>query len=397
MHNSGDRPERPLKILFVNASSGLAGAERSLLETAVPLKARGVTPVVALPGDGALAAELRDHGIETRFLNLGVMASRQELRSPLLLLRLLQQPVAAIRLAIIIRKERIDIVHSNTSAVAAGALGAFLARRPHVWHIREMLPEHGLLGAVMRWLIGHFSDRVICISVAVRYRFLKGSSRHARKAVIIANGIDVDAFASMASRADARPESELRIGMNSRVNPWKGQDTFVEAASIVRRRFPNSRFWIAGGCLSAYEPLKRRIAARAEDLGLDGHLTWAGQLPYEALARLLATYDVLVLPSSEPEPFGRVMLEAMACGKPVVATAHGGPLDVVVDGVTGLLVPPDNPPAMAAAVETLLSSEEMRRRMGTAGAERVREHFSLEREVDRLMSLYRDVGGKRLR
>jgi len=130
-----------------------------------------------------------------------------------------------------------------------------------------------------------------------------------------------------------------------------------------------------------YEPLRQRIASRAENLGLDGSLVWTGQLSYKALAQLLATYDVFVLPSSHPEPLGIVMLEAMACGKPVVATRQGGPLDVVVDGVTGLLVPPNDPPAMAAAIESLLSSEERRREMGGAGAVRVREEFTIEKHV----------------
>ncbi len=391
MQNLDTQREYSTKVLFVNAWHGLAGAERCLLEAATALKARGVTPIVALPARGALAAELRRLGIRARFLNLGVMGNRQELRSPMLLLRLFQQPIAAVRLAALIREERIDIVHSNSSAVAAGALGSFLARRPHVWHIREMLPERGAVGRIMRWLISRFSHRVICVSTAVRERLLLGSAGHASKVVVIPDGIDVDAFLSLAGGANGHPQSELRIGMNSRINPWKGQSTFVEAASLVRRRFPNTRFWVAGGCLEVYEPLRQRIASRAENLGLDGSLVWTGHLLYQALAQLLATYDVFVLPSSQPEPLGIVMLEAMACGKPVVATRQGGPLDVVVDGVTGLLVPPNDPQAMAAAIEGLLSSEERRREMGSAGAVRVREEFTIEKHVARLMAIYQEL------
>jgi glycosyltransferase involved in cell wall biosynthesis len=323
-----------------------------------------------------------------------VLRNRGELRSPALILRLFQQPVAALCVARLVRREKIDIVHSNSSAVIAGALGAFLARRPHVWHVREMLPESAPVSSIMRWLVCHLSHRVICISRAVAARLLNDFSKQAPKVVIIPDGIDVDAFLALTARANGKPKQEYRIGINSRITPRKGHDTFVEAASLVHRHVPNSRFFVAGGCLDVYEPFRRQVAARADDLGLNGNLVWAGQLPYVALARLLATYDVLVLPSSEPEGLGFVLLEAMACGKPVVATAHGGPLDVVIDGVTGLLVPPDDPPAMAAAIERLLSSAEMRREMGTAGKSRLQEHFTLDKEVDRLMTVYGEIGGR---
>ncbi len=382
-----------MNVLFIGSGGRLAGAERCLLEAASALAQGQVQPLVVVPDAGRLSVELAARGLDVRIMELGVVRSRTELRSPMLLLRLLQQLPAVLQLAWLIRCERIDLVHSNSSAVFAGAVAALLTRRPHVWHVREMLPPRGALPALLRWLIPRLSHRVVCISMAVKDQFGNGSPEQQQKLRLVADGIDVDKFLEMAQAREPRPDGPPRVGMNSRINPWKGQRTFVETAARVRQWFPDTHFFVVGECLEVYRPLRDEIVALSERLGLDGHLTLTGYLPYDQVARLLARYDVFVLPSSAPEPLGIVMLEAMACGKPVVATNQGGPLDVVQHGVTGLLVPPDDPAALAAAITTLLKSEETRRAMGRAGAARVQALFTIQRHVAQLLEVYREVMG----
>ena len=382
-----------MNVLFVSSGGRLAGAERCLLEATSALARGRVRPLVVVPDAGRLSVELAARGIDVRIMELGVARSRTELRSPMLLLRLLQQLPAVLQLAFLIRRERIHLVHSNSSAVFAGAVAALLTRRPHVWHVREMLLPKGALSAFLRWLIPRLSHRVVCISMAVKDQFGNCSPEQQQKLRLVADGIDVDKFLRMAQAREPGSDGPPRVGMNSRINPWKGQRTFVGAAARVRTLFPETRFFIVGECLDVYRPLRDEIVELSERLGLDGHLTLTGYLPYDQVARLLASYDVFVLPSSAPEPLGIVMLEAMACGKPVVATNQGGPLDVVQHGVTGLLVPPDDPAALAEAIATLLSSEDTRRAMGRAGAARVRALFTLDRHVAQLLDVYREVMG----
>jgi glycosyltransferase involved in cell wall biosynthesis len=387
-----DRAQANLTVLFVSSGGLLAGAERCLLETATVLARGPVRPIVVVPYAGKLSAELASRNLDVRVMELGVFRSRTELRSPMVLLRLLQLVPACVRLARLIRRERVDVVHSNTSAVFAGAFAALITRRPHIWHVREILPRRGPAWRLVHWLIPRLSSRVVCVSSAVMDQFDHAPPDQHQRLRLVADGIPVDDFVAAAGELHRSPSP--RVGMHSRINPWKGHETFVEAAARVRQKFPDTQFFIVGECLNAYRPLRDRLVATVQRLGLDRHMTLTGYLPYHQVARLLASYDVFVLPSSSPEPLGIVLLEAMAFGKPVVATNQGGPLDVVEPGVTGLLVPPDDPSAMADALIALLESAETRRAMGRAGAARVRDLFTIERHVAQLLDVYCEATGR---
>jgi len=135
--------------------------------------------------------------------------------------------------------------------------------------------------------------------------------------------------------------------------------------------------------------LKERVQA----LGIEDRVTFTGELSDPRSA--YAAFDVFVLPSGQPEPFGGVVMEAMAMGLPVVATAIGGSVDQVAEGETGFLVPPADPLAMADRIERLLRDPDLRGRMSQAGPRRIRECFSLDRMVSRLESLYTELTATR--
>lgn len=175
------------------------------------------------------------------------------------------------------------------------------------------------------------------------------------------------------------PQSPL-VGVVARFEPVKGVEYFVQAAALLGDRESAARFVAAG-----WGSQESRLREKAFALGLAGRLSFVGRLP--SVVPLLAALDVLVVPSLS-EAFGLVALEAMALGIPVVASDVGGLAEIVVPGITGLLVPPADPAALADAVESLLDDTGRARKMGAAGLARAESEFSVGRMIDESLSLY---------
>jgi glycosyltransferase involved in cell wall biosynthesis len=207
------------------------------------------------------------------------------------------------------------------------------------------------------------------------------------RAVTVHEGIDV-------ARAEAAPPADLHgefwlprhapiVGNVAALVPHKGQKHLIEAAALVVQKVPDARFIIAGeGELHA--ALERQI----KEHHLEKHVVLAGFRP--DVLSVHKAFDIFVM-SSVTEGLGTSLLDAMACGKPIIATTAGGIPEVVRDGETGLLVPPRDAAALADAIVTLLTDERTRRAMAEAGLERVRERFSVERMVQETLRLYQRV------
>ena len=174
--------------------------------------------------------------------------------------------------------------------------------------------------------------------------------------------------------------------MVGRISPWKGQDIFIRAAALVRQTRPDVRFEIVGSVLFGEEAYESQIHQLVETLGLQDTVLFLGFR--NDIPELIAAADILVHASTTPEPFGQVVVQAMAAGKPVVATRGGGVLETVVEHQTGLLVPMGDAPAMAAAILTILANPVQAAAMGRSGRRRFLEHFTIEQTVIAIQNLY---------
>lgn len=371
-------------ILYVSSSGDLmGGAERCLVDLATGIEQYGWRPLVVVPFHGALADTLVTAGVPVQVSELGVFRSRREMRSPTLLIRLASMIPAIVRLAALIRRARVTIVHSNTSVVLAGAVAARLTGRPHIWHVREILS--GPTWRFLRRIILTLSDRVVCISAAVADNVAPLGSPERARVVVIPDGIDLRHFSPATSPVHA---DKCRVGMVARITPWKGHDVFLQAACIVAQRIPNAEFFLVGGHLPAYETLFARLFALRSELGLDHRVRFIDHVDRHAARDFLASLAVVVVPSTLPEPGGLVALEAMALGRPVVATRHGGPLDFITDGVNGRLVTPNDAPALADAIIALLQDAATRQALGVAARQTIEREYDLPRQMERLTMLY---------
>jgi glycosyltransferase involved in cell wall biosynthesis len=216
-----------------------------------------------------------------------------------------------------------------------------------------------------------------------------------RHYAVIPNAVDLGDFAGPVDRAAVRASLGVPTGaplllMAGRISPWKGQHVFVEALARVRRTYPDVCGVIVGLAEEADGPgYAGRVQAQAEALGLAQHLHMAG---YRGdMPQVLAAADVVVHCSVKPEPFGRVIIEGMAAGRPVVASALGGAAEIIANRLDGLLTPAGDPDALAAAVQRLLADPGERERLGQAARRTVARRYQVDAHVRAVRTFYERV------
>ena len=380
-----------MRILWINTVGVLGGAERSLVDLLPPLAALGHELAVACPR-GALAAAAAAAGAEICILPT-VRLRRPSLRHPGWLTGWLTLPAARHRLAGIIRTRPPSVVHANSLA-AVLALPS-LHGRPVIWHVRDLrLPPAAARLAARR------AGAIVAISpvVEARLRELLPPGQHA-KIGLIPNGISLPDAATLPDRAEARrrlglPPTAPLAGMLAHFIPWKRHDRLIAAAPALAARHPALHVVLAGGDLCGeHAGYVRHLRAQIAAAGLERRIILLGAV--DQPLTFLRALDLLVHPADD-EPFGRVVCEAMAAGTPVVAMNRGGPATILEHDVTGWLVDPGTPGALAGAMERLLTDEVLRNRLAAHAAARVREAYDIRATAARLDTLYAALAAPRL-
>jgi glycosyltransferase involved in cell wall biosynthesis len=386
-----------LRVLYVSHSAQLYGAEQSLLLLLKGLDKSRFSPVVVLPREGPLKKCILDLSIPVEI----VPSIQKWLTSTSWILRPLHDVglvpfwVRSVwTLAGLIRRYRIQLVHTNSLVVIDGALAARLAGIPHVWHAREIIapgpPYQFILGhAATLSLINDLSDRVITISYAVR-RCLDQEDDNSRF-LLVYNAINLQDFEATGSRDAVRRMLRMQngaflVGTVAGLIPAKGYEDFIPAAAQVRKAMPNTRFVAVGD--ASRESYRRKVVELINQHGLEGSFLLLGFR--RDVADIISALDLLVLPSRY-EPFGRVLVEGMAAGKPVIGTNVGGIPEIIEDGVNGLLVAPGSPDELAQAIKKILQNPELARRIAAAGRESARARFNPQRYVNQIQQVYEEL------
>jgi len=282
-------------------------------------------------------------------------------------------PITVVRLARLIGREQIDVLHTHLSTASLlGAVAARLAQKPSVAHV------HGLNTATCF----RYSSRVIAVSDAVR-RHLVSQGIANEKITVVHNGVDLSCYQLIdVNEAKAKmgydPNTPL-FGVFGRLAPEKGQRVAIETMFLVRNEIPNARLVIAG-----QGPEQESLRTCAEALGVADQVQFAGFV--QDVRQLMSACDIVIVPSLR-EGFGLVAVEAMALGRPVVASATGGLPEVVVQSETGILVAPNDPNAIAQALVDLMQDSALRTHLGAAGRRRVEEHFDLTKQCQAILSV----------
>jgi glycosyltransferase involved in cell wall biosynthesis len=370
---------RGCNVMLLTVGLTVGGTEGQLLELASRLDGRRFNVLVcSLKPEGPIAREMRERGIRVVALN---GRGPWDLRVLYRLFRL-------------VRKERPEILHAflGFANLAASLVGRLLGVPVIIWSYRDV----EVWKTRTHWMVDRMGARrvaaITCCSDAVRRFVLARLNGHASKLVTIHNGINPDAFSS--PPAASRSELKLRdggfvIGTVSRLDePKKGLAVLLQALANLAGR-DGVPAW---QCLLVGDgPARERLRSLAEELGLRERVVFAGMR--RDVPSLLSAMDVFVCPSLY-EGFGIAIVEAMAAGRPVIASAVGGIPEIVVHEDTGLLVPPGDAVALADAIVALLAHPDRARAMGARGRARAREKFSMETAVQRHQQLYESLSAR---
>lgn len=361
-------------LLTVGLTVG--GTEGQLLELASRLDSRRFNVLVcALKREGPVARAMRERGIRVVTLN------GHGAWDVLVLYRLFR----------LVRQERPEILHAflGFANLAASLAGRLPGVPVVIWSYRDVEVWKTKAHWLVERLAVRWADAVTCCSDAVRQFVLAHMNGQASKFSTIHNGVDFKMFGS--APAASRSELKLReggvvIGTVSRLDePKKGLAVMLRALASLAGRggMPDWQWLLVGD-----GPARDRLRSLAVELELPGQVMFAG-LRHD-VASVLPVMDIFVCPSLY-EGFGIAIVEAMAAGRPVIASATGGIPEIVVHGDTGLLVPPGDAAALADALATLLTHPDQARAMGARGQARVRERFSIETTVQQHQQLYESL------
>lgn len=381
-------------ILFVHHASELYGSDKMLFFIATGIDKSRFRPIVGLPDEGPLRTELQKKGIET-FILPPAKISRSVL-TPIGLLRYPFQILSAIwTFNRKLQGRRIEIVHSNTLAVLSGAIWAWLRGIPHIWHVHEIIEHPAVARKGFPLLVSLLADRVAAISYAVGDFLSNGHPYLQKITTVIWNGLPEGKPPSDSSLNEFRKQigagnDEVVVALVGRINRWKGQILFIEAAELLAdRQFSNVIFVMVGGPPPGQDHFREKLQARINASPIKNRLKLLGFL--ENIRVVWDACDIGVVPSTEPEPFGIVALEAMAAAKPVIAADHGGLSEIVKHAQTGLLFQPNSAEDLANKLSTLISDEAKRQQYGARGRKRFETVFGVNRFVNAFEELYESI------
>lgn len=370
-----------LKVVLFTDADVFAGTEQHMLGLADGLSEQDVDVAIACPRPSALAERCDEIGIRVVPIDKGGLVDWAAVR----------------KLRRLLRSGRYDIIHAHNGRTAfSGAIAVRLARRGALIATQHFLEPNHLndrgLKAVLsqiahRW-VAHVARKFVAISQAVRAAMSERGETSPEHIVVIPNGISDPLPKVSTAPAEVRREWGVEadapmVVCVARLEREKDIRTLVEAMSQVVRQVPRAR------CLLAGEgSLQGQIERQISQNGLGEAVRLLGFVP--DASTIMSAADVFVLPSLA-EPFGLVIIEAMAMARPVIATRAGGAAEIVVDQQTGLLVPPSSPDEMSRAIVSLLNHPERARALGEAGRQRFLNTYTQRRMVDEMLQLYRQA------
>jgi len=357
-----------LRVLHTEASLGWGGQEIRILTEARGVARRGHAVTLAAPAESRIYQEASRYGVNAVALPIGK-----------------KRLGGALALRGLISRERFDVLntHSSTDTWLTALACRSLAEAPPIVrtrHISAPLPDN----APTKWLYTRATNRIVTTGEKLREQMLRETGVAADRVVSIPTGIDLARFHAgdpVAARALTRlPASAPLVGIVATLRSWKGHRYLLQALAALP--YKDVHLAVVGD-----GPQREALEALAKELGLAERVTFAGN--QEDVAPWMQAFDLFCLPSYANEGVPQALMQAMACGLPVITTPVGSIEEIVTDGDTGVLVPPENAERLREAIARLLDDAPARERLGARAAAVARERFGDDRMVDRMLAVFR--------
>lgn len=389
-------------VVFVDQTAQLGGAELCLLDLVSGLAEGGGKAQVILFEDGPFVLKLERAGVPALVHPLPGSMRKTKKRGGGVIVRrpwlLLNAGIRAVGWCAQFRGliSAADLLYLNTAkAIVLGTVSTMFSCTRRVVHLHDIL-DRAHFGrfnlAVLRWAVRR-ADAVICNSEATREAYLDGQTPgRGQILAVVPNGFPVlgggepPRGEGAASGRECR-QADFTIGVFGRLAEWKGQHVAIEAL----RNVPDCRLVIVGEALFSEEDraYARKLKQKVKEYQLESRVEFLGQR--NDVAALMSQVDAVLHTSIAPEPFGRVIVEGMLAGKPVVAARAGGPMEIIEEGQTGLLYEPGSSPQLAQAISKLQADRELCREMGKKAREVAVDRYEIGKVVDRIEGILRET------
>lgn len=374
-----------LKILYPVINGEITGGNMICLRIMEEALKRRYQVIVNSPTEGKFTKILRARGLKVYNID-----TQRSFRLD-----------SAIKLALIIKKEGINLVHTHTplggmilSCLSGKITGVPVINHIHMPHFMNLNPIVRGYQFLLNWITNRlFCAKIIAVSEYVKRAIIRQGAP-TRKVAVVYNGINLDDSKYIHSPIKIREEFGLKqnqriVGTVGRLGEDKGQHILIKAARKVVKDNPDTIFMLIGEDLTRDREYGKMLREIASNSGVKEQIIFTG---YRSdIMDLINVFDIFVLSSTFWEGLPVVILEAMAAKKPVIATSVGGNPEIVIDGQTGTLVPPEDIDKLAEAIIYHLENPEISRKMGERGYERVKQYFSLSQMLDKIMDIYKEV------
>ena len=382
------------KILVLDQSGVMGGAELSLLE--VCKRIRSACDVV-LFADGPFRERLQEAGVDVSILGNSALNDMKKDGGRALSLGTIKSALD-LSWQLVKHARARQLVYANTQkAMVIGAVVGFLSRRPVVWHLRDIVsPDHfgGDRLRVIQWCSKLFLTHVIANSRASAEAWLDLTKLPRDRVSVVYNGIDAAPFdaVDIMPRAALRarfglPEDAFLVGTFSRLAHWKGQHVLLDAVA----KTPNAHAVLVGAALFGEDAYEAQLKAQAQTLGIAERVHFLGF--QRDVPAAMSAMDVIAHTSIAPEPFGRVIVEAMLARRPIVAAAAGGALEIITPGQDGILIEPNRADLLAAQIEALRTKPELTHGLIQRAYDSARARFDPDVYCRNVMKSLEVVGG----
>lgn len=370
------------KILYVHQAAELYGSDKTLLDLILGIDKGLYTPYVVLPQEGLLTVELKKASIPVFIMPVMKVSRGMGLFN----IKGLYQNICSIyNLRKLDRKYQFDIVYTNTLATFLGAVYSFMFSKKHIWHIHEIIRKPRLVNQFFAFVVGMTSDKIIFNSTQSFENLSKENKKIIPKSIVIHNGVVVNKLA-----ASKHSNNELiNIGLIGRIHRWKGQFLLLDVFYKLSNKYNNIRLYFVGSTVSGLEFFQHQLEELVLKYKLKDKVNF---IPFsQDIKPLYEAMDIVVVPSTEPEPFGMVTIEAMNNKRPVIASGHGGSLDIIDNGIDGLLFEPNNPIDLENQLVKLIENESLRISLAEKGFEKVEEKFSVNNYIQSISKVYESI------